>query len=87
MTAAIEAKLFAVELTYPHQYEAKNHAGETVPLVQNRNEQRHVFCDTAERAMVLAHEAHPGAVIHVVRNVGSRKPVIIDPELGLGEGS
>ena len=81
MSAKLEAKLFAVELSYPHHYTAKNQAGETVPLVQNRNDQRHIFCHTAERAIELARETHPDAVIHVVRCVGARQPVIIDPAL------
>lgn len=69
----LEAKLFAVELSHPYT----NEAGRTWMV----NEQRHMFCATAERAIELAHEAHPDAVIHVVRSVGARKPVLIDPVL------
>lgn len=84
----LEAHLFAVEFTYPYRYEAKNHSGETVPMLTNRNEQRHIFCATAERAIALIHAQHDDATIHVVRKVGARRPVIIDPELehpSLGE--
>lgn len=77
----MESKLFAVEFTYPYHYESKNHAGEMVPMETNRNEQRHVFCATAERAIAMIHQNYLGAVIHVVRNVGSRRPVLIDEDL------
>jgi hypothetical protein len=73
-TTQLEAHLFAVEFTYPHHYETKNNAGETVPLVQNRNEQRYIFCATAERAIEIVHQHRLGATVHVVRKVGARTP-------------
>lgn len=37
-----------------------------------------VICGTAERAIELMRQAHPEAVVHVVRRIGRGKELIVD---------
>lgn len=61
--------LFRVELSHPVERNERTWM---------QNETLQVLADTLERAVAVARETYPDAVMHVVRRLGDRQKVLID---------
>jgi hypothetical protein len=68
---------FEVRLSRPVEHEYTSVQGEKKRHTSMDNEELHIACETAQRAIELALEAFPDAVIHVVQ-AKARAHLIVD---------